>query len=621
MSSTSNQSFSASAALAVLTSKKQGKHYLCQNEGIIGRSPSAFLSIPDNHISRVHCVIQKTEDNKFTICDKSSTGTYLNGQRLIKNTVNELKHHDLIRLSDLDMYTFAFVINKKRLGIQSPPRGMSVSELTDQLNDLNESQCLEKEKMEKEFGLVSLEMDRLQEELQKLKEHEKTIEQKRLEASIESASNKEQADIAEAKLKEAMEEKERVVKEYEHKFADVTKKVEELQQTRIEMENRHQIEREELEKKCKAEIEELKNKMEHAQNQQFEELQSKLEEAKNVLIESELEQQRLFEAKAEVETTLESKIIELTNNYSQFILPTGPCPVEILSPTQHFVDSIKSKWAEISSLTPNEKENQAGQVKELEMKLKEKEEQEEKVKREIDGLEDDLMCSICAELYIEPTALNCGHMFCKQCITEWSKKKKICPMCRANIVTTVRIFNMDSVIQRNIRLMSEEAQSRREALITERKKRKTPQKKKSSKKRRSEPEIPNQFYPAEIHNPFNRFNPAEMPNALNLNQIPNPFNPATNNNPAGRRHRRLRMEIARPAEDTPQESEGDPFQAGWLRGRNLPLLADSGRFSPVTIAAVDLTNIPMVQIPTPAATRVHTITSGEANTTIDLTDL
>lgn len=53
--------------------------------------------------------------------------------------------------------------------------------------------------------------------------------------------------------------------------------------------------------------------MEHAQNQQFEELQSKLEETKNVLLESELEQQRLFEAKAEVETTLESKIIELTN--------------------------------------------------------------------------------------------------------------------------------------------------------------------------------------------------------------------------------------------------------------------------------------------------------------------
>ncbi|XP_054281197.1 E3 ubiquitin-protein ligase rnf8-like [Macrosteles quadrilineatus] len=130
-----------------------------------------------------------------------------------------------------------------------------------------------------------------------------------------------------------------------------------------------------------------------------------------------------------------------------------------------------------------ETENQADQVKELEMKLKEKEEQEEKVKREIDGLEDDLMRSICAELYIEPTALNCGNMFCKQCITECSKNKKICPMCRANIVTTVRIFNMDSMMQINIRLMSEEAQSRREALITERKKRKTPQKKKIFKER------------------------------------------------------------------------------------------------------------------------------------------
>lgn len=48
-------------------------------------------------------------------------------------------------------------------------------------------------------------------------------------------------------------------------------------------------------------------------------------------------------------------------------------------------------------------------------------------------MENELQCSICAELFVAATTLNCSHTFCKYCITMWKKKKKDCPICRWNI--------------------------------------------------------------------------------------------------------------------------------------------------------------------------------------------
>lgn len=47
-------------------------------------------------------------------------------------------------------------------------------------------------------------------------------------------------------------------------------------------------------------------------------------------------------------------------------------------------------------------------------------------------MESELQCSICADLIIEATALNCSHTFCKHCIDTWKQKKKECPVCRLN---------------------------------------------------------------------------------------------------------------------------------------------------------------------------------------------
>ncbi|CAG9315615.1 unnamed protein product [Blepharisma stoltei] len=44
-----------------------------------------------------------------------------------------------------------------------------------------------------------------------------------------------------------------------------------------------------------------------------------------------------------------------------------------------------------------------------------------------------LMCTICNEIFTDPTRVSCGHTFCSHCILQWIKKSSTCPNCRANI--------------------------------------------------------------------------------------------------------------------------------------------------------------------------------------------
>ena len=44
-----------------------------------------------------------------------------------------------------------------------------------------------------------------------------------------------------------------------------------------------------------------------------------------------------------------------------------------------------------------------------------------------------LYCSICSEVFFDPVRLSCGHVFCKDCITQWSKKRGDCPIDRISL--------------------------------------------------------------------------------------------------------------------------------------------------------------------------------------------
>ena len=41
-------------------------------------------------------------------------------------------------------------------------------------------------------------------------------------------------------------------------------------------------------------------------------------------------------------------------------------------------------------------------------------------------------CTICTEKIKDSVELECHHSFCKECLREWFKSKKICPICRAS---------------------------------------------------------------------------------------------------------------------------------------------------------------------------------------------
>ncbi|XP_041107350.1 zinc-binding protein A33-like [Polyodon spathula] len=48
------------------------------------------------------------------------------------------------------------------------------------------------------------------------------------------------------------------------------------------------------------------------------------------------------------------------------------------------------------------------------------------------GLEEELSCAVCCEIFKDPVTLHCNHSFCKACLDQWWKEKgaRECPVCR-----------------------------------------------------------------------------------------------------------------------------------------------------------------------------------------------
>ena len=49
-----------------------------------------------------------------------------------------------------------------------------------------------------------------------------------------------------------------------------------------------------------------------------------------------------------------------------------------------------------------------------------------------------MSCSICLSDIKNKTTTQCGHTFCKKCITVWNRTSSTCPMCRSQIQITTR---------------------------------------------------------------------------------------------------------------------------------------------------------------------------------------
>ena len=62
--------------------------------------------------------------------------------------------------------------------------------------------------------------------------------------------------------------------------------------------------------------------------------------------------------------------------------------------------------------------------------------------------ETELQCTVCTEVIMNATTLNCGHSFCNPCINEWQKKQSNCPVCRTDIQYMVGVKVLDQFVKK-----------------------------------------------------------------------------------------------------------------------------------------------------------------------------
>lgn len=53
--------------------------------------------------------------------------------------------------------------------------------------------------------------------------------------------------------------------------------------------------------------------------------------------------------------------------------------------------------------------------------------------RDPESVPDELLCSICTGLFLDPHACLCGHCFCGFCISHWLRHSRCCPLCRRDV--------------------------------------------------------------------------------------------------------------------------------------------------------------------------------------------
>ncbi|XP_050302159.1 myb-like protein U [Anthonomus grandis grandis] len=89
-------------------------------------------------------------------------------------------------------------------------------------------------------------------------------------------------------------------------------------------------------------------------------------------------------------------------------------------------------------------------------------------KNSYEEMENELLCSICANLFIKTMTLNCSHSFCQYCIEQWKKKKSDCPVCRTKISSSIRTLVLDNIIEKMIESASADERTQRKEAVQER---------------------------------------------------------------------------------------------------------------------------------------------------------
>ena len=453
-----------------------------KNEFWIGRSPEADLSIMDITVSRKHACLRYADDHWSILDNKSSNGVRVNDVKIPIAEYIILKHNDKISIEN-GALNYEWLIS---IANEQPCKSLS------------ESILIEKEKIAETHKKSVI----------KVKEEKNKIEKKAIEIEKEKLVLKSQKDHLQKIMSEERRNFANKQAEQYSKFKAQLKyaKEEVIKSEKAKFELKLQEEKKMAEKQMAEKEKGLLESLKEAENQ----LQSLVNEKDAIVISLEFEMEKNREEIAQRKKEFDSHVKQLYRDCENEKTTVQQQRLEIEDLKRNFDDVLhqsEKENEETISLLKSDAEKERKEKECLKSELKERDEELAKLKEVLkvrQNSEENLMflskcneelkCSICDELFIEPMSLGCGHVYCCHCLKQWEVNcgncfaSFNCPNCREPVKSFTKSLQIENLISSVFRNLSTSIQEEREKLVKERKAEETAAKEKQEAAKRQKEE-------------------------------------------------------------------------------------------------------------------------------------
>lgn len=427
-----------------------------KDEFKIGRARDNDEIILDVSISRRHCIFRCSGYNEWTIKDVSSSATYVNNVAILPGVMQRLHLDDIIQFSPNETFKYKFTLAEREHCIKKPRIDEKILDtVLIRQKTFSENQESQRKELKDKLEMKQKEQVELKQQLEDLLSQQAV-------AKDDKENLLKQIAILESKIEMGNTQEQHLHNMYSHLLEKLES--ERLQfETRLNEEKQKWQEALEMSKQEKETLEiKMKEQMEKwRENQQAEWrniMENKVKEEKNIQAKLLNEKQMLEEKLKETEKALKEQEAKagcsqtmLNANTSTITNAMDNCIfVEFVdeSSAYNIIDTIDLTEFSQNIIEPNTKEN---------------------VLEKVSGIMDEqLTCSICSELFVKATTLNCTHTFCHYCINMWFQKQRKCPVCRKSIISMNKSLVLDNFIESMIENLPTELKSRRKELLEER---------------------------------------------------------------------------------------------------------------------------------------------------------
>ncbi|XP_012228547.1 E3 ubiquitin-protein ligase rnf8-A-like [Linepithema humile] len=426
-----------------------------KNEFRIGRARDNDEIILDVTISRRHCIFRCSGYNEWTIKDLSSSATFVNNVAILPGVMQRLSPDDVIQFSPNETFKYKFTLAEREHCVKKPRIDEKILDtVLIKQKTFSENQEYQRKELKDKLEMKQKEQIELKQQLEDL-----------LSQQVVAKDDKEnllkQIAVLESKIETGNSQEQHLKNNYSQLLEKLEK--ERLQfETRLNEEKQKWQEALDMSKQEKEMLEtKMKEQMEKWREEQQKEwrniMENKVKEEKNIQAKLLNEKSMLEERLKETEKALKEQ--EARAGSSQAMLNANTSTIPNAVDSCIFIEFVDESSAlniidtiDLTGFSQNIETNTKGNV----------------LEKVSDIMDEQLTCSICSELFVKATTLNCTHTFCHHCINMWSKKQRKCPVCRNAIISMNRSLVLDNFIESMIENLPPDLKNRRKELLEER---------------------------------------------------------------------------------------------------------------------------------------------------------